>query len=91
MEEQEMERIVGAGPDQEGALRTMARDWREYGDDRHALILDDFEAFLAKVARDADAERMPAGRVPSTWFGLLVDGVGMVASSRLRHFVTPAL
>lgn len=67
----------------------MAREWRELGEDRYALAVENFDAYLERVRR-AESEVQPPGRVPGTefWLGSGEDIVGCV---RLRFSLTPEL
>jgi len=76
------------------AYLSYAAEWRGGGYARFDLGPEDFDAFLAKLERDADEATLPAGRVPSATRWLLHGEAGaerIVATSRLRFWVTPAL
>jgi len=70
----------------------MAADYRQAGESysQHRLAEQDFAAYLAQVAHDAQGIGLPAGYAPMSSFWLVKDGV-IVGESRLRHYLTPAL
>ena len=68
----------------------MAQDWRDHGNDRYRLALENFDAYLARVDRFRDAAQVPHGWVPGTEFWL-DDSGAVVACTRLRFWLTPSL
>jgi predicted acetyltransferase len=83
--------LLDPSRDKKEAFQRMARDWRSHDNDRYALALDDFDAYLARVEQFRDAARIPVGWAPGTelW---LDDGAGeIVACARLRFWLTPSL
>jgi predicted acetyltransferase len=86
-----MLKLLEPSPSHRAPFSSMAQDWREHGNDRYGLALDDFDVYLAKVEAYRHADQAPPGRVPGTelW---LDDGHGeIVACVRLRFQLTPAL
>jgi predicted acetyltransferase len=77
--------------DKKQAFLKLAQDWRDYGNDRYGLALDDFDAYLAKVHQIRDVARVPVGFVPGTEFWLDDDAGEIVACVRLRFWLTPSL
>jgi predicted acetyltransferase len=73
------------------AFVRMAQDWLDHGNDRYRLAHDDFEAYLARLARLRDVAQIPAGWVPGTEFWLEDDAGEIVACARLRFWLSPAL
>jgi predicted acetyltransferase len=69
----------------------MAQDWRDHGNDRYGLALEEFDAYLARVDRFRDAGQIPVGWVPGTEFWLDDDTGEIVACVRLRFWLTPSL
>lgn len=71
------------------AFASMAQDWRDHGVDRYGLALDDFAAYLTRLARLADPAQT-RGRVPGTelW---LEEQEQIVAVVRVRFWLTPEL
>jgi predicted acetyltransferase len=76
--------------EKEQAFLRMAQDWRNHGQDRYALALEDFEAYLARAHRSEDPNQIPCDRVPGTEFWL-EDAGEIVACVRLRFWLLPAL
>jgi predicted acetyltransferase len=72
------------------AFLEMARECEAAGDERYALALRDFEAYLDSVEERRRSENLPEGRVPSTEFWLEDDGQ-IVGCARLRFRLTPEL
>lgn len=72
------------------AFLSMAQDWRSSGEDRYGLALDNFEEYLARLARFEDEFRIPAGWVPGCEFWVeALDQI--VACVRLRFWLSPKL
>lgn len=70
-------------PELKEAFLRMALEWREQGDDRYRSVLEDFEAYLARVRRFEDPTTVPLDWVRCTELCLEVDGE-IVGCSRLR-------
>jgi predicted acetyltransferase len=85
-----METLRSPCPELKGAFLRMAQEWREQGDDRYRLALQDFEAYLAQVRRFEDAATVPPGGVRSTEFWLEVDRE-IVGGVRLRFALNASL
>jgi predicted acetyltransferase len=81
--------LLSPSADSRHAFLAMAREWRAHGDDRYALALDDFTAFLERVRR-AESPVQPHGRVPGTQFWGS-SGEEIVGCFRLRFSLTPEL
>lgn len=67
----------------------MAAECRASGDMRYVLALNDFPAYLRRIA-DGRLEDQPEGRVPGTEYWL-EDAGSIVACIRLRYRLTPEL
>jgi predicted acetyltransferase len=68
----------------------MARDYDAAGEQRYALALRDFDAYLRKIEAARTGEGLPDGWVPATEFWLEHEG-RIIACARLRLALTPAL
>lgn len=71
-------------------LAEYAREFVDAGESGFALPRDDPEAFLARVEMFEAGEGLPEDRVRMSWFWL-PRGDRIVASSRIRHELVPAL
>ena len=71
-------------------LAEYAREFVDAGESGFALPRNDPEAFLARVEMFEAGEDLPENRVRMSWFWLL-QGDRIVASSRIRHELIPAL
>ena len=85
-----MVKLVDPSEGKREAFLRMAQDWRDHGNDRYRLALENFDAYLARVDRFRDAARVPHGWVPGTEFWL-DDSGEVVACTRLRFWLTPSL
>jgi predicted acetyltransferase len=74
----------------QAAFVDMARDWEAAGEERHALALSNFAAYLEKVERRCRGDGAEPGRVPGREFWLENDGQ-IVACVRLRLQLTEDL
>jgi predicted acetyltransferase len=72
------------------ALREMALEFRNEGDDRLRRVLEDPHAFLQAAWRDELALGLSPGRVGQSHY-LLFDGRRLVGGSRLRYRLSPPL
>jgi len=77
-------------PENSRDLAEHAREFVDAGESGSALPRNDPEGFLARVERFAAGEDLPENRVRMSWFWLL-QGHRIVASSRIRHELIPAL
>jgi predicted acetyltransferase len=68
----------------------MASEYAGAGDDRYALPLRDFDAYLRRIEMNRHGEDLPEGWVPSAEFWLEDHG-RIVACARLRFSLTPDL
>jgi len=57
-------KLLDPSEDKREAFLRMAQDWRDHGNDRYRLALEDFDAYLARVDRFRDAAQIPVGWVP---------------------------
>ena len=82
-------RLVEPSEEWQAAFLEMAAECRASGDTRYVPALNDFPAYLRKIA-DGRLDAQPEGRVPGTelW---LEDSGRIVACIRLRYRLTPAL
>ena len=71
-------------------LAEYAREFVDAGESGFTLPRNDPEAFLARVEMFEAGEDLPENRVRMSWFWLL-QGDRIVASSRIRHELIPAL
>jgi predicted acetyltransferase len=88
--ERSASKLISPSREYRVAFAAMARDWREHGNDRYGLALDDFDGYLAKLEAHRDPARLPPGWVPSSELWLESDAE-IVACVRLRYRLTPAL
>jgi predicted acetyltransferase len=88
---QPVAKLLDPSEDGRQAFLRMARDWRDHGQDRYRLALEDFDAYLARVERCRDPAQVPAGWVPGTEFWLDDCSGEIVACVRLRFRLTPSL
>lgn len=72
------------------AFLEMAGEYADTGDDRYALALRDFDAYLRRIEMNRRGEDLPEGWAPSAEFWLEDDG-RIVACARLRFSLTPDL
>lgn len=72
------------------AFLDMARECAAAGDERYALAISDFDAYLRRLEARRRSEYLPAGEVPQAEFWLVDDGE-VIACARLRLTLTPAL
>jgi predicted acetyltransferase len=84
-------KLLDPSKDKREAFQRMAQDWRDHGNDRYGLALEDFDAYLVRLDRFRDADQIPAGWVPGTEFWLDDDAGEIVACVRLRFWLTPSL
>jgi predicted acetyltransferase len=86
-----MTTLLDPSEDKKESFQRMAQDWRNHGNDRYGLALEDFDAYLARVEQHRGAAQVPVGWAPGTEFWL-DDGAGeIVACARLRFWLTPSL
>jgi predicted acetyltransferase len=84
-------KLLDPSKDKREAFQRMAQDWRNHGNDRYGLALEDFDAYLARIERFRDAAQIPDGWVPGTEFWFADDAGEIVACARLRFWLTPSL
>lgn len=77
-------------PELKEAFLSMAREWRQQGEDRYGPALEDFEAYLARVRCFEDPNTVPPDWVRCTELCLEVDGE-IVGCSRLRFSLNAVL
>jgi predicted acetyltransferase len=79
----------------ESSLRSFVKEFRGRGEDLVPWVLaeidDDFERYVARLARYSDGRDVPEGFVPSSTFWLVSAAEEIVAVSNLRHRLTPFL
>jgi predicted acetyltransferase len=85
-----MAKLLKPALERKHAFLRMAQDWRSHAEDRYALALEDFEAYLARARRSEDPQQVPRGRVPGSEFWL-EEAEEIVACVRLRFWLLPAL
>lgn len=68
----------------------MAVEFKAAGDERYDSALENFAVYLERSSNYAQSLNLMPDRVPECEFWLIDDGK-IVASSRLRHRLTPAL
>ena len=73
------------------AFLEVAREWRAAGVDRYAAAIDDFDAWLTKVERQACQETCPPGFVAQDHLWLVHAERRILAGVRLRHRLSPQL
>ncbi len=73
----------------------MVADYQAAGETRYdadrLVALDDFPAYVHRLAQNACGENLPPGHVPWTTYFLLKDGQVFLGSTRLRHYLVPDL
>ena len=84
-------RLQRASPHDREAFLEFAADYRDSGEDRYAAALADPDAYLRWLADMERAETCPPGLVTQTTFWAMDDEDRVLASSRLRHGLSPAL
>src|SRR5262245_26637251 len=83
-------RLVDPSLQWQAAFLELARDYQAAGEQRHALALSDFAAYLRKIEARRRSENLPEGYVPGTEFWL-EDAGRILACVRLRLRLTPEL
>jgi predicted acetyltransferase len=83
-------RLVTPSTEWRTAFVEMARECETAGEQRYALALRDFDAYLRKVESGRRNEKLHEGWVPGTEFWLEHDRQ-IIACARLRFALTPAL
>jgi predicted acetyltransferase len=83
-------RLCRATRENSSDLAEYAREFADAGEPYVVLPENDPDALLAVIERFEAGRDLPEGRVRMTWFWLL-RGNRIVASSRLRHSLVPAL
>jgi predicted acetyltransferase len=78
-----MLQLVFATLDRRDAFLRMAQEWRDSGQDRYGLALEDFDAHVARIRQLEDPTRTPEGCVPGTELWVEQDDE-IVACVRLR-------
>lgn len=73
------------------AFLDCAADYRAAGEDRYNAALADPEAYLHWVAEMEQEETCPPGLVPQTTYWAVDEDGRVLACSRLRHGLSPAL
>jgi predicted acetyltransferase len=73
------------------AFLECAADYRATGEDRYDAALADPEAYVRWVADMEHEETCPPGLVPQTTYWAMDDDLRVLACSRLRHGLSPAL
>ena len=68
----------------------MSEEYAAAGDNRYQSAVEDFEAYLERLASDALGVNLPSDRAPQTVFWLVGDG-RIFGQSKLRHRLTPEL
>lgn len=71
-------------------LLEMADEFRAAGDERYSTALSDFPNYFEQLLKSAASIDLAPDRVPHNEFWL-VDNGKIVARSKLRHYLTPAL
>lgn len=79
-------------PNEEMAMEflAMAEEYKASGSDRYKSALENFPLYLEQVTNYARGVKLNTDRVPESEFWLVDDGK-VVARSKLRHRLTPAL
>jgi predicted acetyltransferase len=85
-----MPKLVDPAIEWREAFLNFARDWRDSGNDRYDLALDDFDAYLAGVQRSRNPDQIPPGWVPGTEFWLEHEEQ-IVACVRLRFWLNASM
>jgi len=79
----------------ESAFRSLVEDYRAADEGRYQnipeLAGDDFDAYVRRLDEKSRGIGLRPGHVPQTTFWLVRGGTTIVATSRLRHRLTPAL
>lgn len=73
------------------AFLDVAREWRAADNDRYALAIDDFDAWLARMDRHARWEACPAPLVPCDHYWLVNEDDRILGGVRLRHALSRSL
>jgi predicted acetyltransferase len=82
--------LIEPTADLELEFLTMAKEFQAAGDERYKPALENFSVYLEQASKYSQGIDLKPGLVPQTEFWL-VDSGKIVASSRLRHRLTPAL
>src|SRR4028119_1569803 len=82
--------LIEPTADLELEFLTMAKEFQAAGDERYKSALENFSAYLEQASKYSLGIDLKPGLVPQTEFWL-VDSGKTVASSRLRHRLTPVL
>lgn len=82
--------LIEPTADLEIEFLTMAKEFQAAGDERYKSALENFSAYLEQLSKYSLGIDLKPHLVPQTEFWL-VDSRKIVASSRLRHRLTPAL
>lgn len=84
-------RLQRASPQYLDAFLDCAADYHAAGEDRYDAALADPRAYLGWIQDMEKAETCPPGMVPQTTYWALDGEQRVVACSRLRHGLSPAL
>ena len=82
--------LIEPTADLEIEFLTMAKEFQAAGDERYKSALENFSAYLEQASKNSSGIDLKPHLVPQTEFWLVESGK-IVASSRLRHRLTPAL
>ena len=82
--------LIEPTADLEIEFLTMAKEFQAAGDERYRSALENFSAYLEQASKNSRGIDLKPGLVPQTEFWLVYSSK-IVASSRLRHRLTPAL
>ncbi len=67
------------------------REGDKYEKERYRAAIRDFSAYLRGLHDAAKGVALPEGHVPATTYWLVRDGETIVATSSIRHWLTPSL
>jgi predicted acetyltransferase len=84
-------RLIRPTPALSQDFLAFAKEHRAKGEHRYDAALDDLDAYCRLLEDHAAGRNLPAGYVPTTTFWLITAGQTVLAESRLRHTLTPAL
>ncbi|HEX9962625.1 MAG TPA: GNAT family N-acetyltransferase [Pyrinomonadaceae bacterium] len=76
--------LVGLSAELKPQFLEMAADYQSAGENRHDAGVEDFDAYLERLAMYAAGVNLPAEHVPSSEFYLLGDGK-LIGRAGLRH------
>ncbi|MGI8640648.1 MAG: GNAT family N-acetyltransferase [Pyrinomonadaceae bacterium] len=82
--------LVEPTAEMESEILAMAEEFQTAGDNRYQFAINDFGAYLERLAEFAKGENLPADRVPSNTYFLMCGGK-TIGRSDLRHKLNPEL